>query len=519
MKRGVIFFILLINLLFVSMFVSAQTHNQYEVLISINGYTMNMNESLDNGFLVEGASAPTTGITTSLSIGHDASEIWVSVDGNEMTLEDAANATNTLCGTITSPAYSSYSLNLGHLANETYIGSETLQDKIDNGDFCLMCGTPVTYQGKSYNTVQIGTQCWMQENLAVLNYSDGSPITKGPVENFGGGWSTDLGYYSCPPNLSNNDEDCAAAITENLGYFYQWTAVMEGSNVEGARGICPLGWHIPTDAEFKILIEGQATPGCEASVGWQCDPASTNLKSGGSSNFNVLLAGLRGSNGYYYSRDLYTLLWSSTEFGGRAWRRNFYSSFSTVARNASDKAVGISVRCIKNPTSCDSNMGNPCGGSDCVNAGTIQCDGSCAGTTNKFAGTSCSAGTGLCDGSGTCVLQTYNATGCALCPWGSSNIGQCGGGGGAACNACNLNSGYSGTFIPQQWAGPNGYYTPYSLNNQPGGSLDSSLGAICWWEFWESSTGNGDLYWAMTTDPSTQTCGINGGPLWCDRGF
>ncbi len=133
-------------------------------------------------------------------------------------------------------------------------------------------------QGNTYNTVQIGTQCWMKENLRTTQNPDGSPIAKGPVVHEGGGWRNDQKFYSCPPNLAGNGEDCAAATSK--GMLYQWSAAMNGSTTAGAQGICPTGWHVPTHEEWTTLIEHLSSPGCEVYFNYSCPNAASKLATG-----------------------------------------------------------------------------------------------------------------------------------------------------------------------------------------------------------------------------------------------
>lgn len=112
-------------------------------------------------------------------------------------------------------------------------------------------GTPTVtdYDGNTYNTVQIGTQCWMKENLRVKHYANGNGIV------FGGGLpslstETEKRYYY--PNNNNNNENV-------YGLLYNWIAAMNGSDTSntipsGVQGICPTGWHLPSDAEFQTLV-------------------------------------------------------------------------------------------------------------------------------------------------------------------------------------------------------------------------------------------------------------------------
>ena len=233
------------------------------------------------------------------------------------------------------------------------------------------CGTSTVTDAdnNTYATVQIGTQCWMKSNLRTTKNPDGSPITKGNATHGGGGWGTDVRQYSCPPNASNNGEDCAAATT--YGMLYQWSAAMNNSTTNGAQGICPAGWHVPTDTEWKTLVESQATANCESSTGWQCPNAGSRLAGGGtdwlaytdgirqnasnvtrpefgSSGFDARPSGYRVTNSNYYHRTDDTYLWSSTQVdASSAWLRGFGYSLPSVHRGSSAKAYGIALRCVQ----------------------------------------------------------------------------------------------------------------------------------------------------------------------------
>jgi uncharacterized protein (TIGR02145 family) len=215
----------------------------------------------------------------------------------------------------------------------------------------LVCGSNCLYNGVLYGTVLIGSQCWMNENLRTDKYPDGTSITRGPV---GATWNgNDNGYYAYPPNTANNAEETLANIqTNKLGFVYQWSAAMKGSTTEGAQGICPAGWHVPTDAQQYTLenyLKTGATCNANRNNAWDCDGAGTKLKAGGSSGFNAPLAGARGTTGAFFDRATYANLWSSSPASSStAWRRTLNSTNSTVYRYTSSKAFGFSVRCLKN---------------------------------------------------------------------------------------------------------------------------------------------------------------------------
>jgi len=200
----------------------------------------------------------------------------------------------------------------------------------------LSCDPPtVSYEGKNYTTVQIGTQCWFKENLNVGTLVAGS-------DNQGTSCSSIQKYcYSDTESICTTD-----------GGIYQWNQAMCGSTTPGAQGICPTGWHIPTDTEQYTLENYLKTSGqtCSATRnGTDCSDAGTKLKTGGSSGFNALLAGDRDLDGSLYNRVTFAYFWSSSAFvASNAWARDLYSGHATVHRYYYDKAYGFSVRCLKN---------------------------------------------------------------------------------------------------------------------------------------------------------------------------
>ena len=259
-------------------------------------------------------------------------------------------ATNTWLSTSQSDFVTSgYSASSTLSISDDAAGSTSTQGYVTLG--CKNGPVKVTdVEGNIYNTVQIGAQCWMKENMRTTKYPNSSSITRGPTNS----WSaSDLGYYGCPPNIGNTAEDCAAVST--LGYMYQWSAAMNGATTEGAQGICPDGWHIPTDAQQYTLESYLATGSCVASRSgiWDCDPAGTKLSSytlngNNSSGFSGLIAGYRIiASPWFSSRDAGTLFWSSTQSSTNAWSRYLLSSYSTVYRYVTAKAYGFSVRCLK----------------------------------------------------------------------------------------------------------------------------------------------------------------------------
>lgn len=145
----------------------------------------------------------------------------------------------------------------------------------------FICGaSKVSYGGKDYNTVLIGEQCWLKENLNV-----GSQILHGQ-------W---------PGNNSTIEKYCyndLQANCETYGGLYLWDEAMQYVTIEGAKGICPDGWHMPTEADVQILISftvnnGNALKREDQGTG----PGQGNNTSG----FSFLLGGGKEYSGGYYS--------------------------------------------------------------------------------------------------------------------------------------------------------------------------------------------------------------------------
>gem|GEM_PF-5384187 len=209
------------------------------------------------------------------------------------------------------------------------------------------CGDTLFYQGKDYNTVKIGNQCWFAENL---DYDNGCSQVAW-VNDSDEGW---CGYF--------DDTDYGE------GLLYQWSAAMNGAVTKGAQGICPNGWHIPSDKEWMTLEEflgmcsGEST-GCSGDIGsrgtnegssiaassilW-ADGDLENDANFGSSGLDVLPAGGRHTDGSYYNRGEFALLWSSTKIDDYVAFRALRHPYTRVWRDGNYEASGLSVRCVQN---------------------------------------------------------------------------------------------------------------------------------------------------------------------------
>jgi uncharacterized protein (TIGR02145 family) len=185
----------------------------------------------------------------------------------------------------------------------------------------------VTFDGYDYRTVAIGEQCWFAENLRSDNYRSGAAI---PGNLTDGQWTTTTAgaqavYENDPKRLST------------YGRLYNWYAVKD------ARGLCPSGWHVPSDAEWTELTEAL---GGKAVAGEKMKTYSWGGSNSG--GFSALPGGYRFfSNGYFYGLGGIGYWWSSSPSSSYAWSRNLGSGGSNVSRNYNYVREGFSVRCVR----------------------------------------------------------------------------------------------------------------------------------------------------------------------------
>jgi uncharacterized protein (TIGR02145 family) len=209
------------------------------------------------------------------------------------------------------------------------------------------CGNPVGYQGYDYATVQIGDQCWFAENLRSENYANGDAI---PANLSDSEWSSTItgavavygeGSSTCY-NYSPDGDGCDEAWSLNeYGRLYNWYAV------DDARGLCPSGWHVPTDGEWTVMTDhlgGASVAGgqMKTDYGWYNGGNGTN-----SSGFSGLPGGYRYFNGYFYYAGYGGRWWSSSPNGSYAWYRSLYYGSEDVYRNDTNQRGGFSVRCVR----------------------------------------------------------------------------------------------------------------------------------------------------------------------------
>lgn len=225
-----------------------------------------------------------------------------------------------------------------------------------------VCGNTCSYGGVTYNTVLIGTQCWFKENLNAGTMIGNLETPDNTAPTLGDPDTVSKWCYG------NSSTYCA-----DEGGLYTWAeanALADSCNSTfcgvstPSQGICPTGWHIPTDAEQYTLENYLTTPGqtCDATRnGNDCSDAGTKLILGGSSGFDAIGAGNHETNGvgsFFDKREPSIHIWSSSEqpvIPSYAWHRTFIggSGSPLVGRGSYIKAFGFSVRCLANTTNTD----------------------------------------------------------------------------------------------------------------------------------------------------------------------
>lgn len=193
------------------------------------------------------------------------------------------------------------------------------------------CGDPVSYQGYDYATVLIGEQCWFAENLRSESYENGDAI---PMSLSDSEWSSALGATTVYGGIASN--------LETFGLLYNWYAV------DDARGLCPSGWHVPTDGEWTHLINlfgGHPAAGPSLKASPEDNPGWNGTNASG---FTGLGGGKRYQDGGYDSLGGNGTFWSSSyHVYDLAWYRNLNIWEPDVQRQSFDLNTGLSVRCIQ----------------------------------------------------------------------------------------------------------------------------------------------------------------------------
>jgi uncharacterized protein (TIGR02145 family) len=198
-----------------------------------------------------------------------------------------------------------------------------------------LSGTVTDIDGNVYQTVTIGTQVWMAENLKVTHYRNGDSIPNITDNTTWAGLTT--GAYCTFLN--------SAGYLAIYGRLYNWYAVND------IRNISPAGWHVPTPLEWQTLADylgGNTVAGGKMKQTGTTLWSSPNTGATNESGFSGLPGGDRSSDGGWFNITNYALFWSSMEFdNGFAWWRNLGYNTSASSAGYYSKRDGFSVRCVK----------------------------------------------------------------------------------------------------------------------------------------------------------------------------
>jgi uncharacterized protein (TIGR02145 family) len=269
---------------------------------------------------------------TDQSINSPTSWLWTFGDGTTSTQQNPSKTYSTV---------GSYTVSL-KASNSNGNNTKTVNNYITVNTGGGQTGTVTDYEGNVYQTIKIGNQWWMAENLKSTKYNDGTSIPE----------VTDLYAWALltTPGFCWYNNDIANKNT--YGAIYNWYTVNTGK-------LAPAGWHVSTDAEWKQLEMALGMTQAQAdATGWRGTDQGTQLKStsgwynGGngtnSSGFSALPAGYRIYDGNYGNISNTGYWWSATEYSAAiAWYRNLHYNYTNVGRNYVVKQFGFSVRCVR----------------------------------------------------------------------------------------------------------------------------------------------------------------------------
>jgi uncharacterized protein (TIGR02145 family) len=262
-------------------------------------------------------------------------------DGN-----GAGSFTSSLTGLSSNTTYyvRAYAIN----SAGTAYGNQQTFTTINSGGIVSNPGAGVTYNGYSYSSIVLGNgQEWLTENLRTTQYNDGSPITlvTDQIQ-----WAANFGNGSTLPMMCWQNNDQTTNTANAFGAMYNWYAVSPTTN--GNRNVCPTGWHVPSDAEWTVLIDYL---GGESMAGGKMKSTGTQYWTGpnsyatNESGFSGLPGGGRWDTGSFGDVGEYGYWWSSTlnNTGTGAWIRYLSYNDGLVNRIPNYKSAGYSVRCLR----------------------------------------------------------------------------------------------------------------------------------------------------------------------------
>jgi uncharacterized protein (TIGR02145 family) len=294
------------------------TGDKVTCLMNSNLACVSGNPALSNEIIMSGTLAPIVSFTTCF-------DTITTLNAKPIKLKGGIP----LNGTYSGPGVSANTFNPAAAG----VGTKTIMYTYTNAALCsasktktitvqavpaFICGNNFTdiRDGKSYSTVQIGSQCWM---AADLNYGAEIPSTQHQRDN-------------CISEVYHNP---AASSQKPV---YQWDEIMRYDDTPGLQGLCPPAWHVPTEAEWNTLFAVYINNGF----------AGSPLKYSGYSGFNALLSGVNHFNRQWDFENFATFFWSSTPYGPyKAWSHGMNDYNPSVSVYPSSRVNAFSIRCLK----------------------------------------------------------------------------------------------------------------------------------------------------------------------------
>lgn len=204
------------------------------------------------------------------------------------------------------------------------------------GDQVIFTTQLADNDGNVYNTVTIGSQVWMAENLRTSKYRNGVAI-EFPGSDNDGWYNNSTGAYAWYDNDAGNKTV--------YGALYKWTAV------HNPAGLCPAGWHVPSDGDWTLLSDylgGEGVAGGKLKETSMQHWFSPNGDATDAFGYTARPGGSRSEYGVYANQGYFGYWWSSTQYNqGNGWARVMNSNDGSLVRQYTNKGFGYSVRCVK----------------------------------------------------------------------------------------------------------------------------------------------------------------------------
>lgn len=219
--------------------------------------------------------------------------------------------------------------------NELSFTTRTLQGIGFNSD--LIYGSVSDIEGNVYKTIAIGTQTWMAENLKTAKYNNGDLIgTTTPA-------ILDIIAEADPKYQWSYDG--TESLVPTYGRLYTWYAVSD------SRQICPTGWHIPSDEEWRILrdfLGGSSVSGAKLKESGLINWAEPNRDASNETGFTAIPGGYRYAGYGFQNLGIEGSWWSSTYYDVNAvWAWSMNNTTGDITRGVGEDYNGLSVRCVK----------------------------------------------------------------------------------------------------------------------------------------------------------------------------